>query len=339
MSTPGEWGASQPFGKVLAAKMSVANFVDGAWQTHQIKDFGPLALDPSSHVLHYASTCFEGLKVHRGLDGKDRIFRLDRHVARMQQSAAMLCLPIPPTQLLEAVILDLVRAIPEWIPAHPGSLYLRPTLIGSDHSIGSAAKPSDNAMLFVIAAPVSDYLGGALTPVTVLIEDKMRCLPDFGMAKAGGNYACCIRHVVNGRQKHRVDQVLFAPDGDVQEAGVANFMFLRDNKILVKAADPAVLEGITRDSLLTLGKDLGFEVVEGDIHVDDLLQWAPSGEAALSGTAAILGAIGRLIYKDRTVTVGQGSAGPNTLKLRNALVAIQNGSEPDHHGWLREIAT
>jgi branched-chain amino acid aminotransferase len=338
MSTPGEIGAKQPFGKVLAAKMAVAQTTEGEWNGFNIQDLAPLSLDPSTHVLHYASTCFEGLKVHRGLDGVDRVFRIDRHAARMRRSAEMLCLPIPSEGLFEEMVMALTRAIPEWIPAHPGSLYLRPTLIGTEPTIGAAAKPSGEAMLFVVAAPVSDYLGGASQAINVLIDDEhMRCVPDFGMAKAGGNYATCIRHVVAARKKYPINQVLFAPGGDVQEAGVANFLFIKDNRILVKGTDPAVLEGITRDTLLVVGRDLGFTVEERDISVTELLEWAPRGEAALSGTAAILGGIGTFIYRDRAVTVGDGGFGDQTKRLRDALIAIQNGSAPDRHGWLQTI--
>jgi branched-chain amino acid aminotransferase len=137
--------------------MSVSRWHGGDFEEPGLEPVGPLELHPAAHVLHYASSIFEGLKAHRGTDGSIRIFRLDRHVLRMQQSAELLCLPVPDAGLLTRMILETVSAARDDIPDPPGSLYLRPTMIGTEANIGAAAAPSAEGILFVLASPVGDY--------------------------------------------------------------------------------------------------------------------------------------------------------------------------------------
>ena len=327
-----------PFGSVFAEKMAISYFRDNEWSSHEIQPLQPLSLHPGAHVLQYASTCFEGMKVHRRQDGSDRVFRLDRHIHRMQSSASLLCLPSPEEHLLEAMIRDLVAVCRDWIPPHPGSLYIRPTLIGTHSNIGSAADASEEACLYIILSPVGDYFVAGKKPLSVLIDDvHMRATPDFGMAKAGGNYASALRYILEAKSQYGANQVLFAPGGDVQETGAANFLLLNDREILTKKLDASFLHGVTRDSILELAATVGYKVIEDDFSVEDALAWAKTGEAALSGTAAVLAGIGSIIYRGHTYPVGDGGFGPNTLKLRDALISIQNGSHPDSYGWLTEI--
>src|SRR5579859_1713945 len=119
---------SGPFGTVLVNHMSVARWNQGMWAAPKLGPLEPLPLHPAAHVLHYGSACFEGLKAHRGVDGVVRIFRLDRHIRRFQDSANFLVHPPLPTEMLTDMITDVVRAGLEDIPDPPGSLYIRPTL-------------------------------------------------------------------------------------------------------------------------------------------------------------------------------------------------------------------
>jgi branched-chain amino acid aminotransferase len=134
------------------------------------------------------------------------------------------------------------------------------------------------------------------------------------------------------RAEYGVDQVLFAPGGDVQETGAANFLLLDDDRVVTRALDGSFLHGITRESVLRLASDLGYRIEERDIHVDELLAW--DGEAALAGTAAVLSSVGTLVHGGREVLVGTGRVGPNTVRLREALLAIQRAEVPDPHGWM-----
>jgi len=326
------------FGSKFCETMAIAWFKDGAWEPFSLEKTEPLALHPAAHVFHYASTCFEGFKAYRSPDGKVRIFRLKKHIARMQQSAKAMYLPEPDPDAMREMVYRLVRENRDDIPEPPGALYVRPALIGTMPNIGAAAVASDQACLFVLVSPVGDYFAGGLNPLRILVDDEhMRTTPQLGMAKTGGNYAAALGTILAARRDFNADQVLFCPAGDVQETGAANFLMLNDQEILTKQLDASFLHGVTRESVLTLGGDLGYRITERNITVEELLEWAKSGEAALSGTAAVLAPVGTLIYKGAEIPVGTGTLGKNTERLRSALVDIQCGRAEDAHGWLELV--
>ena len=327
------------FGTVFSDYFAIARYADGTWQQPEITRVAPIPLHPAAHVFHYASTCFEGFKAYRWEDGKARIFRLHDHVARMQKSAASLCMPIPDADLLANMVIDVVAKNIQDIPAPPSSLYLRPTLIGTLENIGAAASPSTEAILFVLTSPVDDYFEGGARPLKLLIEDqKARTTEQLGSTKTGGNYAAALGPTLDAKEKYGADQVLFCPGGDVQETGAANFMLISDEEILTKALDTSFLHGMTRDSILRLGENLGYKVSERNFTVDELLEAVTTHEAALSGTAASLAPVGRLVHKGKEISVMDGKPGPNAERLRTALQNIQCGAAPDTHNWLTEVA-
>jgi branched-chain amino acid aminotransferase len=211
-------------------------------------------------------------------------------------------------------------------------------LFGTTPNIGAAATPSTEAMLVVLASPVWDYFAGGMKPLKILVEEHaQRCAPHLGMVKTGGNYAAAMGPTLAARKKYGVDQVLFCPGGSVQETGASNFVLLRAGELLTRSLDSSFLHGVTRDSLLTLARDLGYRTDERVFDVSELLAWARDGEAALSGTAAVLSGVGTLVHEEREIPVGDGQIGPETLRLRNALVAIQQGTAADRHGWLTRV--
>jgi branched-chain amino acid aminotransferase len=245
----------------------------------------------------------------------------------MSQSAGLVCLPAPAPGLVEQMVCELVLACRDQVPDAPGALYLRPTLIGTEPNIGAAASPSSQACLYVLASPVGDYFARGQRPLKVALQTRhMRTTPAFGRAKSGANYVQALGHIERARAECGVDQLLFCPDGDVQETGASNFVLLDDRELLTKGLSDAYLHGVTRDSLLTLARDLGYRVVERDIGIDELIERAPHCEAALSGTAAVLAGVGTLVHEGREILVGNGEVGPNTTRLRAALTAIQHGA-------------
>ena len=329
-----------PFGSAFTDSMAVARWADGDWGEPSLEPVGPLPLHPGSHVLHYGSACFEGLKAHRGDDGTVRIFRLDRHAARLQLSADALLLPIPSDGLVEEMIIETVAAVLDDVPEAPGSLYLRPTLIGTEQNIGAAARPADEAMLFVLASPVGDYFAGGLRPLTVSIETTQpRTTPLFGSIKAGANYAMALRPTRRAVEEHGADQVLFAPGGRIEETGASNFLLVDGERVVTPELTGAFLHGVTRDSVLRIAADLGYEVEERAVGVDELIEWAarPDAEAALSGTAAVLAPVGHLVRDGERLPVGSGAVGEHTMRLRGALVDVHRAAVPDHHGWLTPV--
>lgn len=328
---------TKAFGSTFTRHMGVSGYRDGEWSPVEMRSLGELHLHPAAHVLHYGSSCFEGLKAYRREDGGVHIFRLDKHIERMQNSARLLCLPVPDRELLDEIICRLVHACRDDVPPAPGALYLRPVLSGVDPNIGSASRPASEALLYVIASPVGDYFGNSQTPLRLLVEDRMRTTPEFGQVKTGGNYAAALRRVVDAKQNFQADQVLFCPDGDVQETGAANFLLLQDGAILTKLLDGSILPGVTRDSLLRLAGSLGYRIEERNFIIEEMLDWIVEGEAALSGTAAVLAGVGVLYYGGEERRVGNGQVGGITSRLRSLLTGIQIGEMADEFGWLRKL--
>lgn len=330
--------ATAAFGSVAAPTLVAIDVVDGVYGEPRVEPLADLALHPFAHALHYGSSCFEGLKAHTGSDGVVRLFRPDCHVARMRRTAELLCLPVPPSDLLAEAILTTTRENLDVTPPAPGALYLRPLLLGTDPNIGAAAAPSSDALLLVLASPVGDYFAGGGRALKLLVETELpRTTPQFGEAKAGANYVMALGVTRRAQRDHGADQVLFAPDGDVQETGAANFILIDDDRVITRSLDSSFLHGVTRHSLLTLAGDLGYRIEERAVHVDELRAW--QGEAALAGTAAVLAGVGSLIIDGEDFTIGAGVVGPNTRRLREALLAIQRGDANDRHGWTSPVGS
>jgi branched-chain amino acid aminotransferase len=190
----------------------------------------------------------------------------------------------------------------------------------------------------VLASPVWDYFAGGIKPLRILIdEEHMRCAPHLGSVKTGGNYAAALGPTLDARRRFQADQVLFCPGGEVQETGASNFVLIREGRLLTRSLDSTFLHGVTRDALLTLARTMAYAVEERVFDVAELLDWTRDGEAALSGTAAVLAPVGTLIRDGHEHRVGSGELGPETKKLREALVAIQRGDVPDPFQWLTPV--
>jgi branched-chain amino acid aminotransferase len=329
-----------PFGTLFGDKMTVAEWKDGTYTYPG--GAGPLenfSLHPATHALHYGSTCFEGLKAHRQYDGSLAIFRLDDHVARMIQSISKLRMPPPGAELLRTMIIDAVEANAGFTPDPPGSLYIRPTFIGTLRNIGAAASPSTEGLLYVITSPVGDYFAGGIRPLSIYVETTIpRTTPQFGMIKSGANYAMALGPTLDAKRDHVADQVLFATGGDITETGASNFFLVDDERLITRNLDESFLHGVTRASVLTLAADMGYRVEERSVPVEELKAWAEHGEAFLSGTAAVIAPVGKIMVDGEDIQLGDGQPGRNTLRLRQALVDIQLGRTEDVHGWRTPVA-
>ena len=329
--------AQSAFGTQFGDSMSAARWVDGVWREPEMVPVAPFEMHPAAHVLHYGSACFEGLKAFEGDEGT-RIFRLDRHVQRMRASAERLWLPVPDTDALTHMVVDTVRANAHLVPDPPGSLYIRPTLVGTAANIGAAGSPSSEALLYVLTSPVGDYFAGGLAPLRIAVEtQRPRTTPQFGSVKSGANYAMALGVTMEARRDHDVAQVLFVPGGGVHETGASNVLLLDGERIVTPALDGSFLEGVTRASILDLALDLGFKVEERSLTLDDLLEWTHHGEIALSGTAAVLAPVGTLVVDGDDVTVGTGAVGDTTLTLRQALIDVQIGRREAPGGWITVV--
>jgi len=328
------------FGTVFMPEMTISHFDGNTWSDGQVVASDSLNLHPGAHVLHYASTCFEGLKAFRHPDGSIKLFRMDKNIERFAQSSRLLSLPEINKDATAKMIIDIVKRFSQDVPQPPGSMYIRPTHLGTEAAIGKAAAPSASSCQYVLLSPVGEYFtSGAGTLRLLLDETGMRCAPHNGMIKSGGNYASALRPIMQAREEFKADQVLFCPNGDVQETGAANFLLIDNDEIITKALDESFLHGVTRDSILTLARDMGLKVSERELTVTELLERAakPGCEAALSGTAAVLAPVGTFIHNGVEHTVGNGVEGPVTQALRKAMNDIQWGLAEDKHNWLVSI--
>jgi len=327
------------FGTRFMPQMTISNF-DNGWSDIQTVDADAISLHPGAHVFHYASTCFEGLKAFLHKDGSVKIFRLDKNIERLRQSSELLYLPAIDMALTEKMINSIVDQYRAEVPAPPASMYIRPTHIGTEAAIGKAADPSDTSLLYILLSPVGDYFSGGEASLRLVLDDEgVRCGPDHGMVKGGGNYASALKHIMRAKKEHQAQQVLFCPDGDIQETGAANFILFDGDKVVTKPLDDSFLHGVTRESVLTLAKDNGLTVEERNFGVEELLACCakPDAEAGLAGTAAVLAAVGTFIYKNKEYKVGSGEPGPKIRAMREQLNAIQWGEAEDKHGWLTTV--
>jgi branched-chain amino acid aminotransferase len=251
----------------------------------------------------------------------------------------LLALPAVDEALLAQMIKDIVAKFSDLVPDTPGSMYIRPTHIGTDAAIGKAAAPSDESMMYVLLSPVGEYFSGESTLRLLIEEQGMRCAPDNGMVKSGGNYASALKHIVRAKADYNADQVLFSSVDGVTETGAANFILFDGDELITKPLDESFLHGVTRDSILTLAAEQGLTISERDLSIEELIKLAshPAAEAALSGTAAILTPVGTLIYQGKEYLLGSGKAGPVVAKMRAALNDIQWGKVPDTHHWLTKV--
>jgi branched-chain amino acid aminotransferase len=242
---------------------------------------------------------------------------------------------VPDASMIREMIIDAVEANAAFTPNTPGSLYIRPTFVGTAPNIGAAAAPSDTAMLYVICSPVGDYFKGGVRPLRIYVETKVpRTTPQFGTVKSGANYVMALGPTLDAKRDHGADQVLFATGDDITETGASNFFLCDSDRVITRSLDDSFLHGITRDSVIKLAAGLGYAIEERRLGIGELRDWAQSGgEIFLSGTAAVVAPVGSVVVADARIAVGDGEPGPNTLRIRDALTALLAGEAEDPHGW------
>jgi len=329
------------FGRIFTDRMLLVEWTaEKGWHNARIKPYEPFVLDPSAQVFHYAQEIFEGLKAYKWADGQIALFRPEKNARRFNLSADRLCMPELPEELFVEGIKQLVGLEQDWIPTAAGtSLYIRPAMIGVQPVLG--VSPSDHYYFFVILSPVGAYYAAGFKPVNIMVEDHyVRAVPGgTGEAKTGGNYASSLKAGLEAKKKG-FDQVLWLDGREqryIEEVGAMNMFFVYGNRIVTSALNGSILSGVTRDSVLALGKKLGCTVEETKIDVNELMADIKAGkvtEAFGSGTAAVITPVGKLHYKGETVPLGNGGVGELTQKLYDTLTGIQTGALPDEFGWV-----
>lgn len=329
------------FGSVYTDHMFLADYVGGEWKDWRVVPYGPLQISPGSPALHYSHSVFEGMKAFRNINGEAVMFRPRKHWERLNRSAERLCMISVPEALFMDGLTSLLNLDREWIPKQEGaSMYIRPLLFSADECIG--VRPSKDFTFMIILSPVGPYYSA---PVKVRIETKYSraVAGGVGFAKTGGNYAGALYPTLKANQEGYT-QVIWT-DGQthqyVEESGTMNVMFVMDGKLLTPELGDTILDGVTRDSVLTLARAWGMPVEERRISVAELVDALKAGrvtEAFGAGTAATIAPIESIGYDgidyalppiDKKSSFG--------TKVFNELDGIKHGTIADAHGWIEKI--
>ena len=342
--------AAPGFGRYFTDHMvTIAWDAARGWHDATVGPYRPLELDPAAVVLHYAQSIFEGLKAYRQPDGSVATFRPGVNAERMRNSAARLAMPPLPDELFLGSLRELLAVDERWVPAAGGedALYLRPFMIASSNGLG--VRPSEEYLYLLIASPAGAYFPRGLAPVSVwLSTDYVRAAPGgTGEAKCGGNYAASLAAQAQATAEG-CDQVVWLDAVEhrwVEEMGGMNLFFVFTEadgsvEVVTPELSGSLLPGVTRDSLLDLAREEGATVTERRLSVEEWEKETASGhltEVFACGTAAVITPVGSVKDAGGSFTVGDGTPGAMTQRLRDRLTSIQRGVAPDPHGWMHAL--
>jgi len=329
-----------PFGKTFSDHMMVCEYYDGKWQTAKIQPYQNLSISAASNVFHYGQAIFEGMKAYYKQDESGIVlFRPDKNIERFNKSAVRMSMPEVPTELFMEGLKKLIELDKAFIPTAAGSsLYLRPFMIGTEPFIG--VRTSSSYIFSIIIGPTGPYYG---EPISVLVQDTyVRSVKGgYGAAKAAGNYAGTLFPVELAKQQGYKD-VLWL-DGEekkyASEVGTMNIFFVIDGKLITPISDGTILEGITRDSVITIAKDLGCTVEERNISIDEMIAAQTSGkltEMFGTGTAAVVNPVNRFGYKGKDYLLDE-TKFVIAQQIKKELEGIQKCTIADRFGWVVDV--
>ncbi len=329
-----------PFGKYFTDHMLEVDYEDGEWKTPEIKPYQPLLLSPSVAALHYGQAIFEGIKAYKNADGEAYIFRPQDNFKRFNISAERMQMPQVPEEIFMEGMRMLIELDKNWIPQmEDHSLYIRPFMFGCDEMIG--VKPSDKYKFMILLSPTGPYYS---TPMRIYVEEKyVRAVPGgVGYAKAAGNYGGAMYATAQAKLKG-YDQVLWTDAYEhkyVQECGTMNVFFIIGNTAITPNLDEGtILAGVTRNSTMVLLQEMGFNVEERALSIDDIIDAHKAGilyEVFGTGTAATISFIKELRYKDYVMQFNT-DEWKTAPALKTKLNAIRYGQEADTHDWMYKI--
>lgn len=315
----------------------------GGWHSPTIKKRSKLELSPAAMVLHYGQSIFEGLKAYKHNDGRIALFRPEKNIERLNNSAERMCIPKVDPKLVLDAMLELVKLEQNWIPTLPGhALYIRPVVFATDPFLG--VKPASNFKLVILLSPVGPYYPEGFKPVPILATDQyVRAVrKGVGDCKTAGNYAASLaaqREAI----KQGYTQVLWLDAIHLkflEEVGTMNIFVKFKNEIATPNLTGSILPGVTRLSVLQILRDWGMNVNERMIGIDEIVTRYENGsleEMFGTGTAAVISCVGRLKYKDKILKMCEDVGGDFSKKLYDEITGIQYGRIEDRYNWLTYI--
>jgi len=324
------------FGKYISDHMLMVDFLDGKWQEPVVIPFGDIPMSPAMLSLHYGQSVFEGMKAFKNKNGDICIFRPQKHSERLNKSLARMCMPEIPEELFIQSLHAIVEVDKSWIPTSDGSsLYLRPVVFAYEPRLG--VKIADHFKFFVLTSPAGAYFS---KPTRLKVEETFVRAAEggTGFAKCAGNYGGAFYPTQVARQEG-FDQVLWTDAKEhkyIDEAGVMNVMFVINGKLITPKLTSALLEGVTRDSILTLAPGLGMTVEQRKVSVAEIEEAFKNGsltEAFGTGTAAVVSPIATINIHGTDYNLP--AAGPESFqqRVKQKLNNIRLGFEPDVYGW------
>lgn len=328
--------ANLGFGNYVSDHMLVATFKNKQWSDHEILPYSSLSFAPSALALHYGQTVFEGMKAFKLAGGGISIFRMERHYERFCRSLERLCMPAVPKKMFTDGLLELIDKDRAWVPVNEGaSLYIRPFMIATEERFG--VKVSDEYKFIVFTGPVGSYYS---KPLRVKVEDEyMRAAKGgTGYAKCGGNYGASF-YPAQKAMEQGFDQVLWtdgSPELNIEESGTMNAMFVVDGKVVTPATSDTILDGVTRDSLLTLALEMCYQVETRKISTYELVEKYNANllqEAFGTGTAAVTSPIQCINIQGKDYFLPEYGENSFCIKARNLLNDIRTGKTPDKYNW------
>jgi branched-chain amino acid aminotransferase len=324
------------FGNYISDHMLVADYKNGAWGEPKIVPYGELPMTPAILALHYGQAIFEGMKAFKTTNGGVNIFRIQRHYQRLLKSLERMCMPALPEELFVSGLHALVETDQQWIPDKEGySLYLRPLVFASEAKLG--VKISDQYKFVIMTSPVGPYF---VKPIKVKVEETYVRAAEggTGFAKCAGNYGGAFYPTQLAREQG-FDQVLWTDAKDhkyIDESGAMNVMFVLNGKLVTPKLTSALLDGVTRDSILTLAKDLDMPTEERRVSLDDLIDGFKKGtltEAFGAGTAAVVSQIAVINIHGTDYQLPAANPDSFQQRVKQKLSNLRRGLEPDLHGW------
>ena len=332
------------FGTVFSDHMFNMDYdQENGWHNPRIEPYQPIVMEPSTMVLHYGQSIFEGLKAFKTASGDIQLFRPEENFKRFNRSGHKLCMPPIDEAFALDALKELLKIDKRWVPSTLGtSLYIRPTIIAMDPYVGVRA--SYTYRFFIILSPVGAYYKEGFNPVKIWVTDKyVRAVRGgMGEVKTAGNYAASL---YAGEEAHRIGytQVLWLDGVElkyIEEVGSMNIFFVIDDEIITPALSGSILSGITRDTVKLLADKWGKPVSERRISIDELIAAHEAGklqEMFGSGTAAVISPVGEVMYKDKVMKIGDGTVGKWSHKFFTAITDIQYDVADDPDNWIMPL--
>lgn len=327
------------FGKYFSDHMFIQKFANKTWGEAEIVPYQQIMMYPSNITLHYGQSIFEGQKAFYGVDGKIRLFRKERHVTRINNSASRMCIPEVSGEDYLQGLYELIKLDKAFVPKEKGtSLYIRPFIFGTDEVIG--VKVSDNYSFFIITSPVASYYEEGLNPIRIKVcsEYSRVVKGGLGEVKAAANYAASL-YAAYEAKKEGFTQVLWLDGRDhryVDEVGTMNIMFVIDDVLVTPKLEGTILHGITRDTVLEIARHENWKVEERLVDFNEIIdanEKATLQEVFGTGTAATISPVGELVFKGKQMIVNNRKIGSYSQRLYDRIMSVQRGEIEDIFNW------